>query len=290
MIEPAQRTGLLPGIYFSLDWKTYLNDPALSRSDLLSLCDTPRTYWDNSYMNPNRKAKKKSPEMDYGTAFHCMLLEPEEFFKRYQIVPIDAWDDTKLKIAEEDYYRIIESVKLLRSTKKVGMFLQGAVSEVTIIFDYEGLRFKARHDIFGPLCTVDPKTAGRLDEWVIKRDFEHYGYDIQLFLYKLSRTRFKEQFLAGEAHVYGAADPTFFQKFMTQTHYEFLFLFQRSTPPHPFKAIMPEDDTEEAGRQRAELGAQIFKTNLRLYGENPWPVCDDKITSFSMYYGFKNGN
>lgn len=292
MAGATQRLGLPPGIYFNLGWKEYRDDPALSRSDLLLLNDpdTPRTFWDNSYMNPKRKEKRRTPEMEYGTAFHCMLLEPDQFFKRYQIVPIDAWDDAKLKIAEEDYYRIVESVKLLRAAKRVGMFLKGAVSEVTIIFDDNGLRYKTRHDIFGPLCTVDPKTAGRLDQWVLKREFEQYGYDIQLYLYKRSRVRFKEQFAAGEAHVYGSPDPEFFSRFMAQQYYEFLFLFQRSTPPHPFKAIMPEDDTEDNGMRRTEFGSQVFLNNIRAHGENPWPVCEDKITPFSMYYGFKQGN
>ena len=291
MHSPSVIQGLAPGIYFNLPDNIYHNDPALSRSDLLNLNDTPRTYYDNSYLNPNRKPYKPSSKfMDYGKAFHCMLLEPKEFDKRYQVIPIDAWDDTKTKITQENYYQIIESIKVLRATKKVSMFLQGATSEVTIVFDDDGMRFRTRHDIFGPLCTVDPKTAARLDQWVMKREFEQYGYDIQLALYKRSRMRFKEQFKAGEAHVYGDVDPVLFERFMAQEYYEFMFLFQRSTPPHPFRAIFPEDDTEDNGLRRIEIGKQVYRKNMEDYGATPWPVCEDKITPFSMFYGFRDNN
>lgn len=283
--------GLAPGIYFGLHEEDYRNDTALSRSDLLNLNDTPRTYYDNSYLNPKRKPFKKSSKfMDYGKAFHTMLLEPREFDKRYQVVPIDAWDDTKTKIKQEDYYQIIESIKVLRETKKVSMFLQGAVSEVTIVFDDNGIRYRTRHDIFGPLCTVDPKSASRLNPYIIKREFEEYGYDIQLALYKRSRVRFKEQYLAGQAHVYGQVNKSLFDKFMAQQAYEFMFLFQRSTPPHPFEALFPEDDTEDNGSRRIDRGTQIYLKNLRDCGHNPWPVCEDRIRPFSMFYGFRDNN
>lgn len=281
---------LEPGIYFGLDDRIYHADPALSRSDIVHLLDTPRTYWEHSTLNPDRKQKRSSESMDYGRAFHCMLLEPREFDKRYQVVPIDEWVEGKIKIAQEDYYTIVESIKVLRGTKNISMFLKGAISEVTIVFEENGILYRCRHDIFGPVCTVDPKTAARLDEWLIKREFSQYGYDVQLALYKRSRMRFKEQFAAGEAHVFGKVDKAFFQQFMEHQGNEMLFLFQRSTPPHPFLAIMPEDDTEDTGLTKIERATQIYQKNMKEYGKKPWPICEDKIRPFSMHFGFRNEN
>jgi hypothetical protein len=280
---------LAPGIYFNLSDERYHGDPALSRSNMVDLLDTPNSYWKNSWLNGARKRKKASDPMKFGSAFDCLMFEPKVFNDRYQITPIDAWEQHKIKIALEDYNKIIDSIKVLKKGRDSSLFLSAGISQVTIVFDYMGYRFRVRIDWFTPVLSTDFKTANSLAVHHLKWAFSQYGYDIQLWLYRLARSRFKEQFLAGEAEVYGQVDPAFFTKFMEDTNNGFVFIFQRSSEPYPYEPLWPEDDTEENGQMRAEKAVLTYTQYLKSHGTVEWPVCDGKIKRFSMHYGLTQG-
>lgn len=75
----------IPGMaaeYFSAD--------GLSHSGLKDLLVSPLRYW-HLWINPNRPARRTSPELTFGTALHCAVLEPKQFQKRYakEIKPDD---------------------------------------------------------------------------------------------------------------------------------------------------------------------------------------------------------
>lgn len=280
------KPGLAPGIYFGLPNEVYQDDTALSRTDIVNLIDTPRTYWDMSWMNPERKRKKQTEAMEYGEAFHYLLFQPKEFERRYQVVPIDAWDDAKRKIEQVEYYRIVESIKVLREGQDSGTFLRGGIGEVTIIFEDAGLRFRTRHDYMTPMFTVDFKSARDLHDEYLKREFRQHGLDVQCALYQRARRRFKEQYRAGEAHVYGQVDKKFFDHFMAGDMDEFLFIFQRKTEPYPYEPLMPANDTFDAGYDKIHKARTIFEQHMQQYGSaRRWPACSGKTREFSMFFG-----
>lgn len=285
----SPQIGLPPGIYFGLSEEVYHKDPALSRSDMVNLLDTPNSYWKNSFMNPDRSRKKASDPMDYGSAFDCLMFDGlKAFEKKYRIVGLDEWtSENKEFITHDNYFKIAESIKVLRKGKDSTLFLSGGLPQVTIIFDELGMRFRTRHDFFTPVLSTDFKTARNLHEGHLKRAFIEYGYDIQFWLYTHSRRRIKEMLRAGAADVYGDVDPAFFAKFMGSDVDEFVFVFQRSSPPYPFLPLMPEDDTEESGQKRGLRAIGIYQKSLAEYGSKEWPVCEGKIKPFSIYYGLR---
>lgn len=278
---------LKPGIYFGLDEKIYFRDSALSRSDIMKLLDTPNSYWKNSYLNPGREASSTSPEMEYGSAFDSLLFEPELFKKKYQRVGIDEWDIHKVKISEKDYYKIIDSIKVLRKGVNSTLFLSGGLAQVTIVYEDGGILYRTRHDYFTPVCSSDFKTARTIEESHIKRAFKEYGYDVQLFMYKRARQRVREQLRNGSAGVYGKVDKAFFAKFMAAELNEFIFVIQRKTEPYPYTVLMPEEDTEYSGQTQMLRAAKIYLQNHAQYGDKEWPVCDGKVKPFSMFYGVR---
>jgi len=287
----VMKKGLAPGIYFDLPNEIYQADPALSRTDIVNLLDTPRTYWDMSWMNPDRKKKKQTQEMEYGEAFHMLLFTPKEFEKKYQVVPIDAWADGKKKIAHEEYFRIVESIKVLREGEDSGLFLKGGVGEVTIVFEDEGMLFRTRHDYLTPLFTVDFKTAAELHDEALKRAFRNYGLDVQCALYQRSRQRFKEQYHAGEAHVYGSVNEKFFSNFLNAGMDEFQFIFQRKTDPYPYEPLMPAADTFDSGYDKIQKARKIYYDYMQSYGiTRRWPACSGKAREFSIFFGKRDAN
>lgn len=280
------KKGLAPGIYFGLSNEVYQDDPALSRSNLAALLDTPRTYWDGSFMNPDRTRRKSSDEMEYGEAFHYLLFQPHEFERRYMVWPIDEYSASKKRIEQKEYFRIVESIKVLREGEDSGLFLKGGQGEVTIIFEDDGLMFRARHDYLTPLFTVDFKTARDLHDEYLKREFRQHGLDIQCALYQRSRIRFKEQYRKGEAHVYGQCDPKFFDNFMSGDMDEFQFIFQRKTEPFPYEPLLPQDDTFDSGYDKIYKARKIYSQYMQTYGTaRRWPACTGKAKAFSMFFG-----
>ena len=241
-------------------------------------------------MNPEPVKRESSKDMEYGEAFHTMLFEPEKFAGKYYIEKIEPMGIGKIGISQKNYYAIIDSIKLLRKSPNAQMFLSGGAAEVTIVFDYAGVRYRTRHDYFTPVVSPDFKTTYTLEVRKIQWSFEEYGYDVQQALYTLSRAEIKRQLMDGNAHIYGDAGMFDFKKFMASSSNEFLFIFQRKTPPHPYELLLPEDDTLEDGMARIQKATEIYLVNRHKYGTKPWPVCSGKIRPFSMRYGYRDSN
>lgn len=73
-----------PGIYHDIPNEAYHAGPGVSKSQLDDIADTPALYlWrKNAPVDP-----EKTKTLDIGTAFHCRVLEPEEFDKRFIVAP-----------------------------------------------------------------------------------------------------------------------------------------------------------------------------------------------------------
>lgn len=73
-----------PGIYHDISNEQYHAGPGISKSQLDDIAESPATYmWRKT--SPVDEEKLKA--FDEGTALHCLLLEPDEFSKRFIIAP-----------------------------------------------------------------------------------------------------------------------------------------------------------------------------------------------------------
>ncbi|EBX3314587.1 TPA: RecE family exodeoxyribonuclease [Salmonella enterica] len=71
-----------PSIYYDIPNEAYHPGPGVSKSQLDDIADTPAIYlWRKNAPVDTEKTKS----LDTGTAFHCRVLEPEEFSKRFII-------------------------------------------------------------------------------------------------------------------------------------------------------------------------------------------------------------
>ncbi|MBF0626291.1 MAG: PD-(D/E)XK nuclease-like domain-containing protein [Magnetococcales bacterium] len=77
-----------PGVWFGLPFEDYLAVPALSASGVKKFRASPMTFWAHSWMNPEHEVPMATPAMDFGTAFHKLILEgPGAFDAAYAIEP-----------------------------------------------------------------------------------------------------------------------------------------------------------------------------------------------------------
>ncbi|EEL6673692.1 hypothetical protein FVX44_18565, partial [Salmonella enterica subsp. enterica serovar Reading] len=73
-----------PGIYYDIPNEAYHAGPGVSKSQLDDIADTPAIYlWRKNAPVDTEKTKS----LDTGTAFHCRVLEPEEFSNRFIVAP-----------------------------------------------------------------------------------------------------------------------------------------------------------------------------------------------------------
>jgi len=87
------------GVFKDLSNDDYHNDrTAVSRSGLWEFRKAPAKYW-NNYLNPDRPAKKDTPDMAFGRAFHTFVLEPHLLDNQYcvQDLQLPAIDEKPLK-------------------------------------------------------------------------------------------------------------------------------------------------------------------------------------------------
>lgn len=65
-----------------MEHKDYSALPGVSWSALKDLATSPYRFW-YLHVNPNRPEPRTSPEMLFGSALHCAILEPDQFNERY---------------------------------------------------------------------------------------------------------------------------------------------------------------------------------------------------------------
>lgn len=87
-IEPVKsslaKSGIAPGIYYDLSNHDYHRDQSISKSGLDWIDKNPsQLIWSK---NAPRDVEKEKP-LDFGTAVHTLLLEPEKFNEQFVIAP-----------------------------------------------------------------------------------------------------------------------------------------------------------------------------------------------------------
>lgn len=81
----------VPGIYFGLDFETYLAIPALSSHGVRQIAADPALFWERSWLNPER-VELDAKHLLFGKAAHCRILEGKEAFEARHAAAIDKAD------------------------------------------------------------------------------------------------------------------------------------------------------------------------------------------------------
>ena len=184
------------GIVDGISNEDYHNSPGISKSGLDMIRKSPASYiWQSTAPVDAEKMKA----LDFGTAFHCLLLEPDEFDNRYIIEPVF---NKRTNVGKEDAAAFAESVKESGQTiisaddlKKLKL-MEGSVRAHPTASSLMAMNGIAEHSVFwtdeetGAQCRcrpdwlindkkiiVDLKTAADFSR--IQRSFEDYRYFVQ---------------------------------------------------------------------------------------------------------------
>ena len=172
----------------------------LSRSALMDFDKSPYTYW-AKHLNPDRPIRDATPQMELGTAFHTLMLEPHLFADNYAIKPpkvflkdvgrevydefkraeLELESTNKIVISQEDYLNLLAMEKKLRSSEQAMQLIDGARIEHSLFWqdDHSGLFLKSRPDIWHDNMIVDLKTTSDASPRAFQYEMVKYGYHVQ---------------------------------------------------------------------------------------------------------------
>lgn len=202
-MSDTREHGLEAGIHKYVPMTEYLGQPckgpAVQGTDLKRLWDECPAYaWGLWSGNPNHFEDEETPATGFGTAFHMLLLEPEEFKAAYALAPEGMNFTTKegrafKAEAEAAGREVIAHKAFLRMQRmkdeiaahRIGRLIleRKAKAEATMIArDPEtGLWLKCRPDLLmpdAPALTVNLKTANKPNPRAWQRQASDLGYHI----------------------------------------------------------------------------------------------------------------
>lgn len=193
-----------PGVYHGVPFETYRAWKAVNHSSLKEIAKSPRHYRHMLAQPP----RPPSPDQQFGTVAHAMMLEPSRSADLMVRAPINtktgepfgratkAWAEYaslhagKLIVTVEEIETLNRMAQNAMANPDVAVIMRAdGVSEVSIVWDDPtGIRCKARIDrlITDPasyhddparsLAFVDIKTTANAALGAFRRDAEAYGY------------------------------------------------------------------------------------------------------------------
>lgn len=182
-----------PGIYKDVSFADYLEIEAVSNSYLSKFSISAahaKAYADGE--------RKESEAMKLGTVYHTMVLEPAKFVDQYAIEPVvnkrtNAGKDELAKFAEENAGKEIVSqdtvdlvaamVESLTGNELALSYLTGGETELTIVWECEGVLFKGRIDHKQDGIITDLKSTRNANPAAFKSAIFNYMYHHQAAMY-----------------------------------------------------------------------------------------------------------
>lgn len=243
-----------PGIYLNIPNGEYHAGPELSNSGIHDILQSPYHYWAR-HLNPERPPKKEKAGQLEGNLAHCAILEPGEFEARYRVGP-DVSRATKQWKTEEESAKA-DGVTLIKSDQATVAMAQSravrSIPEVEELLSSGNPEVSAfwRDPEFQVMCRCRPDWVHPVgEEGVILMDVKTFSdSDPEEFARQASR-KFYDQQHAFYVDGYSIASG---KKVLG-----FIFVAVETDYPYAASAVMLDDDSVEAGRDRYREGVRRF--------------------------------
>lgn len=273
LVPPPRPELRLPiGLHLDVDHDDYIRDPGERPSLSSSIAGilAEKTAYRAWHAHPRLGApenRRGTGAADKGTVLHKLLLG-----RGQNIAVVDA-DDFKTKIAKQErdqaiadgkipivthrYEGLVELADHLRKRLALrGISLAGGESEVTALWERDGVLCRARFDHWAPdeLVIDDIKTTTDASPEAVSKKIYEFGYDIQ-------------------ATAYVEAMETLYPELAGRVRMRFLFLEANDDDPANDACVFEPDGTmRELGRKRWKRAREIWKSCLAAgVEETHWP-------------------
>ena len=184
----------------------YHSNPAVSKSRLAKIGVCPEYYkW--ALDNP----QPKTDELIFGSAFHKWVLEKDDFYNEFIVVPKIArrsaadkaeykrYEDEALatgkQMINDEAFGVIQAMESALQKNPATKALLKGNHENSIYFtdDFSGIDCKCRPDNFRQIkdriVCVDLKTCADSSPFACQTAIVKYGYDLQTYMYCLGLSK-----------------------------------------------------------------------------------------------------
>ncbi len=180
--------------------KEYHSSDAVSKSRLIQMSKTPMYYkW---YIeNP----QEPTTDFIFGSAFHKLVLEPQDFDKEFAVIPncdkrtkdgkqfyldfIAKYKESGQQIITQEQYDTICQMRDMVLKDKYAVALLNGTREQSMYWvdEFTDIECKCRPDCFKSLkdhiIITDLKSCRSADMRSVEKDVIQYGYDLQTYMY-----------------------------------------------------------------------------------------------------------
>jgi len=257
-----------PGVFATMSGAEYHATEAMSASGAKKILQSPAHY---KLMRDTVSVPTEA--MQFGTAVHCGLLEPQHFDAR--VVRGERFDKRttagkvghaafqslnagKLILESEAHERALRCIDAVRAHPAASRLLDGARTELSLMW-LDGrykVPCKARLDAANHGGIVDLKTTQDASPEAFARSIATFRYDLQAAWY-----------MSGAEHVLDAT-PTFFA-----------FIVVESEPPHAVAVYAIGPASLQAGAARADVALERYAQALNT---GTWHGYPDTIEVIEM--------
>jgi hypothetical protein len=275
------------GIYFSMDDTTYHADPALGSTGIKKLIDNAPDFWWESNLNPAREEDEDTPARIFGRQLHeCVLEGAEKFSARHAPRTITGvTKEAKAELAEieaagkvavkfKDYTKILAASAFIKANKTLANAFQGGVSEVSVFWTENDIRYKCRFDYLKMNAISDLKSLanvyGKEFGKACRDAIANYDYIVSAEHYRHGRMQMSR--LIKQGAVYNAPDDPNFMPWLIQVagndQFAFVFVFyQKSGAPisHGIK-VSPGNPMFSYGRAFISKAIDNYRRYLAEFG------------------------
>lgn len=288
-----------PGIYFGMPEEEYHADPALGSTDIRRLARNPTSYWHGSWMNPTRPERTETRGQVRGSAMHKLLYEGLPAFQALYIC--GARNDAGMTAAEkgaatkaanamaaklcktalpsDDYDQVMMATAMITKNPKLKDVFTNGFGEVSIFFEIDGIRVKARIDYLKIRGCGDAKgVANQHDKdfpQACRDAIANYRYDVQAEFYLRARREVGPLWSAGA--VFGDHDADLLKKIALSTTFGWQWVFyQTEGAPITWSSIIsPGNPILEVAQAVTERGLARFAEYSDRFGETMWLLIED---------------
>ena len=290
-IEP-KREPFAPGIYFGLDEAVYHADPAIGSTGMKKLADNPPDYWFYSPHNQMREEAEDTSARLFGRAIHKFVLEGREAFET-NYAPTDHKGNVKAgkeerqlieelgktAIGRDDWNRIMMAGTIIRSNPSISTAFAGGQPEVSVFWERDGIRRKARFDYLKPRAVVDLKSNANTmnDDFVTscRKSIASYRYDVQAAHYFEARAQVCALVTGGA--VFGNYDTEWLHKVAATNEWAFVWIFYQSkgAPLTWGTTISPGNGILDLARATLAKSEDNYRTFVDRFGlDQPWVISE----------------
>ena len=268
----ASEKKIKPGIY-DLSIEDYHLGPGISRSGLMEFKRSPYHYW-YRYLNPDYKPESSTPAQIMGNALHTLILEPNQFEKRYFVIPefnktskegkarwlkIQSELGNKETLSLNQYHALQAMAESFQKNELARQFLEKAKVEQSIYWsDPEtNILCKCRPDILRSNLVVDLKTTQDGSARAFSKAVYNYGYHIQAVMVQEALKHLKQKIIE-----------------------DFLFLVIEKIPPYVISIYQLDQTSLEQGRHEFK---QLLTRYQHCLETNDWPAYAIQEISLPRY-------